>query len=54
MSEFQCACGNLIIPSVGYCELCGGRAVRMDGYSVREWEAMERIELEKDEGNEFS
>jgi len=34
MSEFECRCGNLIAPSVGYCEECGpvlGRPIRMDG-----------------------
>lgn len=36
MSEFECACGNLIRPSVGRCELCGGRAVRMDGMTARQ------------------
>ena len=54
MSEFECACGNLIRPSVGYCEVCGGRAVRMDGYSRSELIAMERHEreCEKQEENE--
>jgi len=33
VSEFLCACGNLIRPSVGVCELCGGRAKSMDGRS---------------------
>ena len=34
MSEFECACGEPIMPSIGYCTLCGGKPVRMDGMTA--------------------
>jgi len=55
MSEFTCSQGHLIRPSVGYCEICGGRAVKMDGMSNKELEARDRDytrELEEEDKNE--
>lgn len=55
MSEFECAKGHLIRPSIGYCEVCGGRAVRMDGKTAKQLEAEDRAyyeEIEKEERNE--
>lgn len=52
MSEFECSCGNFIKPSVGHCEKCGGRPVRMDGYTSRELDAIEKIMEERDAENE--
>lgn len=44
MSEFTCSQGHLIKPSAGRCDICGGRAVRMDGFSASEWAAMEEAD----------
>ena len=41
MSEFTCTQGHLVRPSVGYCEECGGRIVRMDGKSNAQLKAEE-------------
>ena len=52
MSEFTCKQGHLIRPSVGCCEICGGKAIRMDGMSNNELEARDRDyarELEEEE-----
>ena len=43
MSEFTCWKGHSIRPSVGYCEICGGRATRMDGMTNKELEARDRV-----------
>ena len=43
MSEFTCREGHLIRPSIGYCEVCGGRAVRMDGMTNGELEDRDRV-----------
>ena len=43
MSEFTCRNGHMIRPSVGYCEICGGRATRMDGMTNEELEARDRV-----------
>ena len=47
MSEFECRQGHLVSPSIGYCKICGGRAVRMDGMSACELERMDNIEPEE-------
>ena len=46
MSEFECINGHLISSSIGYCEICGGRTVRMDGLSNRELTRLEELEGE--------
>ena len=52
MSEFECSQGHSIAPSEGYCKICGGRAVRMDGRSAKEWEALEKLDREKVEAQD--
>lgn len=49
MSEFECAKGHLIRPSVGYCTICGGRPVRMDGLTAREWARLEALQEQQEE-----
>uniref|UniRef100_A0A6M3KZE0 Uncharacterized protein n=1 Tax=viral metagenome TaxID=1070528 RepID=A0A6M3KZE0_9ZZZZ len=49
MSEFTCTNGHLVPPSKYYCPECGEPVVRMDGYSAREWEAMEDMEAQDGE-----
>lgn len=44
MSEFECVNGHLIKPSIGYCTICGGRPVRMDGLTARQWEMKDRLQ----------
>jgi len=44
MSEFECINGHLVVPSEGYCLICGGRAVRMDGLSAGELDLQEHTE----------
>lgn len=41
MSEFECSCGELILPSIGRCKECGGSPMYMDGYSAKQWRMME-------------
>ena len=61
MSEFTCRNNHLIRPSIGYCEICGGRATRMDGMTNNELEARGRTyesyliqgELEKESDAEL-
>ena len=48
MSEFECRKGHLVSPSVGYCKICGGRAVRMDGMTARQLMEQEREEPEEE------
>jgi len=52
MSEFECSQGHSIAPSDGYCKICGGRAVRMDGYTASELRAMEADDLCEEDTDE--
>ena len=47
MSEFECAQGHLMSASDRVCKICGGRAVRMDGYSARELDALDQMDTEE-------
>ena len=42
MSEFTCRNGHEILPSIGYCKICGFGVHRMDGKSARQLEAEDR------------
>lgn len=50
MSEFECRCGHsLCSADKGICPECGGRAVRMDGYTASELRRMEAAEQEEED-----
>ena len=48
MSEFECRNGHLMPSGKYFCPECGERVARMDGYSAREWAAIERMEREEE------